>query len=50
MLGGCLLPGGVSAPRGVSAPKGGVCSQVGGVVPEHALRQTPPRGLNHRCL
>ena len=36
--GGCLLWG-VSAPRGMSAP-GGVCS--GGVVSQHALKQTPP--------
>ena len=37
--GGSQVPGGESAPRGVSPPRG-VCS--GGVVSQHALRQTPP--------
>ena len=43
--GGCLLLG-VSAPRGVSAPggsaPGGGCLLPGGLVSQHALRQTPP--------
>ena len=42
--GGCLLWGGVSAPGGCLLPeglfRGGVCS--GGVVSQHALRQTSP--------
>ena len=43
--GGCVCSGGVSAlggvcSGGVSALGGGVCS--GGVVSQHALRQTPP--------
>ena len=60
LLGGCLLWGegvaalGVSAPGGVSA--WGVCSGEGGSAPrgclvsQHAKRQTPPRGQNHRRL
>ena len=63
LLGGCLLRG-VSATGGVSAPGGcllwGVCSQgvsvpigsaPGGVVSQHALRQTPPpvNRMTNRC-
>ena len=58
LLQGCLLPGVsppgvVSAPGGVSAPRG-VCYQgegvsaPRGVVSQHALRQTPHCGQNHR--
>ena len=59
--GGCLLLGGVCS-GGVCLLQGGVCSW-GGLVPggggpvpegwevsQHALRQTPPCGQNHRCL
>ena len=55
LLGGCLLPGGVCSQGcllwGVSAPGGvcswGICSQ-GGVVSQHALRQTAPCEQNDR--
>ena len=50
--GGCLLPEGMSAPRGDVCSQGGACSGgcllwgvcvcSGGVVSQHALRQTPP--------
>ena len=39
--GGCLLPGGCLHPGGVSAPEG-VSASGGGLVSQHALRQTPP--------
>ena len=42
ILGGCLLPGGCLVPGGVPGPGGGLL--LGGLVSQHALRQTSPPG------
>ena len=46
-LGGCLFPGGACS-QGGPGP-GGSAPTVGGLVSQHALRQTPPRRNGYCC-